>query len=445
MLHQGCFACDGLRRFRTRSSSLVLQCLHITPYTSRPHASRALRSAAAAAAAAAVQPLAARAVVERQQRLACKQQLPQKRRQVTADAAKDATGGLATWGLVAAVLSLGTLNRVLYRLALVPLRDYVFFLAQAQNIGYLVIYFSLMFIRYRQGKVSQAMLATPKPLFVLTGLCEAAAQLLMMTGAAHLPGALLPLLMQTVLLWNMLFSRMVFGTKPNAMQNLGVAAVLAGVAVASWPSGSSAAAAAAEVEPAYLLLCIVSFAFPALATIIKERIFKDAARRLGGGQQLDVLVVNSYCSAAQAGFLLLLLPVTCHLKGLSLPDLPAYLTAGTACLLGGSPACGADCTGAPLLPLAYIAVNIAFNVAAVYLVRSSGAVATALTMSCLVPITVLAFTLPLPLLPQAQLGAGFVLGALLLMLGLLTYNAQLWLPAALQLGRKWQAGLLAGG
>lgn len=40
------------------------------------------------------------------------------------------------------------------------------------------------------------MLATPKPLFVLTGMCEAAAQLLMMTGAAHLPGALLPLLMQ---------------------------------------------------------------------------------------------------------------------------------------------------------------------------------------------------------------------------------------------------------
>jgi hypothetical protein len=52
-------------------------------------------------------------------------------------------------GLIAGVLGLGTLNRVLYRLALVPLRDYVFFLAQAQNIGYLVIYYSLLFIRYR--------------------------------------------------------------------------------------------------------------------------------------------------------------------------------------------------------------------------------------------------------------------------------------------------------
>jgi hypothetical protein len=30
-------------------------------------------------------------------------------------------------------------------------------------------------------------------------------------------------------------------------------------------------------------------------------LLQDAARRLGGGQQLDVLVVNSYCSTAQVG------------------------------------------------------------------------------------------------------------------------------------------------
>jgi hypothetical protein len=52
-------------------------------------------------------------------------------------------------GIIAAVIGLGTLNRVLYRLALVPLRDYVFFLAQAQNIGYIVIYYFLLWVRYR--------------------------------------------------------------------------------------------------------------------------------------------------------------------------------------------------------------------------------------------------------------------------------------------------------
>jgi len=57
-------------------------------------------------------------------------------------------------------------------------------------------------------------------------------------------------------------------------------------------------------------------------------------------------------------FLLLLLPVTCQLKGLTLAQLPAYLTAGGVCLMGGSPPCGADCAGAPLLPLLYVAVNV---------------------------------------------------------------------------------------
>jgi hypothetical protein len=90
--------------------------------------------------------------------------------------------------------------------------------------------------------------------------------------------------------------------RPNALQILGVIAVLLGVGVASWPaagsSGSSAAAAVAAVEPVYLVVCAASFVFPALATIIKEHIFKSAAKRLGG-KQLDVLIVNAYCSTAQ--------------------------------------------------------------------------------------------------------------------------------------------------
>jgi hypothetical protein len=146
------------------------------------------------------------------------------------------------------------------------------------------------------------------------------------------------------------------------------------------------------VEPLFVGLCAFSFLFPALSSIIKERIFQQAAGRLG--QPLDVLVVNAYCSASQvrgwrracvlccwacattrhgwlqrnlrppllpllqAGFLLLLLPLSCALKGLTLEQLPAYLQAGAACLVGGTPACGANCAGAPLLPVLYCGVNV---------------------------------------------------------------------------------------
>ena len=53
----------------------------------------------------------------------------------------------------------------------------------------------------------------PKRRFVVTGACEAAAQLLMMAGAAHLPGALLPLLSQTGLLWQLAFSALLLGLR----------------------------------------------------------------------------------------------------------------------------------------------------------------------------------------------------------------------------------------
>ena len=48
--------------------------------------------------------------------------------------------------------------------------------------------------------------------------------------------------------------------------------------------------------------------------------------------------------------------------------------AGTTCLLGGSPSCGSDCSGAPMLPLLYIALNLGFNIAALNLLKTAGIV-----------------------------------------------------------------------
>ena len=69
--------------------------------------------------------------------------------------------------------------------------------------------------------------------------------------------------------------------------------------------------------------------FPALSAVFKERIFSDAKEKLGG-KDLDLFAVNSFGSAAQAGFVFLLLPVLCSLRGIDLQDLPQYLSAGKA-------------------------------------------------------------------------------------------------------------------
>ena len=41
---------------------------------------------------------------------------------------------------------------------------------------------------------------------VLIGACEAAAQLLFMVSAGHLPGVMLPVIGQTYLVWNLMFA-----------------------------------------------------------------------------------------------------------------------------------------------------------------------------------------------------------------------------------------------
>lgn len=74
-----------------------------------------------------------------------------------------------------------------------------------------------------------------------------------------------------------------------------------------------------------------------------------------------------------------------------LPSPLASLSAGWQCFRGLSPPCGGDCSLSPALPLAYLAVNLLFNVSALELIRLAGNVVMSLTMSSIVPLTILAF------------------------------------------------------
>lgn len=82
------------------------------------------------------------------------------------------------------------------------------------------------------------------------------------------------------------------------------------------------------------------------------------------------------------------------------------------------------------------AFNLAFNISALALIRQSGNVVMSLVMSCVVPLTLFAFTQPLPYLaPAPPLGPSFLAGVFVLMAGLMAYNGQLLAPAL----RKWLA------
>ncbi|KAK8601860.1 hypothetical protein V6N13_058462 [Hibiscus sabdariffa] len=321
---------------------------------------------------------------------------------------------------------LGVGNRVLYKLALVPLKHYPFFLAQLATFGYVLVYFSALYLRYHAGIVTDEMLSMPKAPFLAVGLLEALGAATGMAAGAILSGASIPILSQTFLVWQILLSMIFLGRRYRVNQLLGCLLVAVGVII-TVASGSSTGYSLKEASLFWSLLMIVSFLLQAADTVLKEVIFLDAAKRLKCGS-VDLFVVNSYGSAFQALFIWLLLPFLSKLWGIPFSQLPNYLKDGAACFLNiGGTLSSAGCDGAPLLPLLFVIVNMGFNVSLLHLLKISSAVVSSLASTFSVPISVYVFTLPLPYLGVASsLPTGFVAGAIILVIGLLLYA---WSPS----------------
>ncbi|KAG8660261.1 protein CLT1, chloroplastic isoform X2 [Manihot esculenta] len=312
---------------------------------------------------------------------------------------------------VAATVILGVGNRVLYKLALVPLKHYPFFLAQLATFGYVLVYFTILHIRYNAGLVTDEMLSLPKAPFLLVGLLEALGAAAGMAAAAMLSGASIPILSQTFLVWQILLSITFLGRRYKVNQLLGCFLVAIGVII-TVASGSSASHSIKDAGIFWSLLMIFSFLLQAADTVLK-------------GGSVDLFVVNSYGSAFQALFVCLLLPFMSKLWGIPFSQLPSYLKDGAVCFLNiGSLSSG--CDGAPLLPLLFVLVNMGFNISLLHLLKISSAVVSSLASTFSVPISVYVFTLPLPYLGVASsLPTGFVAGAIILVLGLFIYA---WTP-----------------
>ncbi|XP_038977172.1 protein CLT2, chloroplastic-like isoform X1 [Phoenix dactylifera] len=312
------------------------------------------------------------------------------------------------------------LNRVLYKLALVPMKNYPFFLAQVTTFGYVAVYFSILYIRYRAGTVTKEMLAIPKSRFIAIGFLEALGVASGMSAGAMLPGPAIPILSQSFLVWQLILSVIILGRKYSFNQIFGCLLVTVGVVLAV-ASGANGGQFLCEVEFRWPALMVASSAFQSAASILKEFVFIDSAKRLQG-KPLDIFVVNSFGSAFQALFVFLLLPFLSNMRGIPFPELPSYIKSGAACFLnlGGNMT---GCEGAPLLPLLFITMNMAFNISLLGLVKISSALVASLAATLAVPISIYILSLPLPYIPQGtSLNTYFIIGAAIVVLGLILYN-----------------------
>ncbi|RLN22225.1 protein CLT1, chloroplastic-like [Panicum miliaceum] len=197
----------------------------------------------------------------------------------------------------AAVVAMGTGNRVLYKLALAPLREYPFFLAQFATVGYVVIYFSILYLRYQAGIVNDEMLSLPQKPFLAVGILEAFGAAAGMAAGAVLPGASIPILSQTYLVWQLLLSAIFLKRRYRINQITGCFLVAIGVII-TVASGSGTGASLKSTGIVWPLLMILSFFLQAADSVLKETIFRDASKKLKCGS-VDLFVVNSYGSAYQ--------------------------------------------------------------------------------------------------------------------------------------------------
>lgn len=321
-------------------------------------------------------------------------------------------------------------------MALVPLENYVFFLAQFQTFAYVFAYAVVLAIQTKQKRLASTAWRVPnrfRSLFLGIGFVEALSSLLSFIGAAKLPGVMVPLLSQTILVWQVVLVYVVLKKSLSWLQLLGVAGVVGGVGLAAMPGAMMEGPSIwANVDPKYALLYVFSCLFPAIDTLLKDRLFKKG-KTWQGGRDVDLFVVNTFGSASQAMFVFLLLPLVTQSRGIPLNGLGTHLAMGWDCFRGLTPACGSDCTGAPLLPVLYVMVNLLFNISALNLISQAGNMVFSLVMSGIVPLTMWAFTLPIPVVvgvlgTPPMLGMNFPAGTLLLTAGLLIYNSKLIMP-----------------
>ena len=380
---------------------------------------------------------------------------------------------------VALVVSTGVVNRLLSKASIDACGPRLaLFLALLQASAPALAYSLILWLRVRAGLTTREELDAPPTLPLLAvGAGEASSSVLGFLVASRLPGAALPMLAQSMLVWQMGFESFFLKRRQTRGKLVGAAMVVAGVCLAAWPAktvaakatataAKTAAAAAATATAASAiplgaaLTYVFAQSFPAAAALAKERIFARAAEKLNSGssseeggsgsgrdgdgaaaaattttkrkrRQLDTFVVSARSSVAQAAVVAALLPLSALLgpARLSLKDLPRYLLDGARAVAGLSSSDGLvpPPPGFPALPLSYVAANVLFNVALLRLLRAAGAFVYGAGAALLVPAAIVAFSVRWPFLPalglqqvggSSSLGPHFVLGAVVLVAGL---------------------------
>eukprot|EP00930_Biecheleria_cincta_P034896 TRINITY_DN24050_c0_g1_i2.p1 TRINITY_DN24050_c0_g1~~TRINITY_DN24050_c0_g1_i2.p1 ORF type:complete len:435 (+),score=55.90 TRINITY_DN24050_c0_g1_i2:50-1306(+) len=337
-----------------------------------------------------------------------------------AESAKSA--GAAALGLSLICLLSTVMNRMTFRFVLVPMGRVTHLLSVTTNLVYIAFFASVVQYKMKSGAITSeswdfATKGRGRWLLLCAGLAECTAFTLMPLFARNLPGSMLAILSQSMIPFSMLFSIIAFKRSYDSLQYIGVAIVLAGIGVCSYPKavaeaavlGSDGSGLAKFLANSVGLL--LSYSFIAASFIFKEKCFKRFSAESTSGSSLDGNVVNLAAALCQCGALWVLWPF--NFKFIT-PLSPAEY-------FGVAKGVFTSASAAAVVALYWIA-NIYYLGASLTVVQKLSSVIALLVGAVAVPISALLFCFNWPVLGAETFTGYTVAGLLVIFGGLLTYN-----------------------
>eukprot|EP00930_Biecheleria_cincta_P034895 TRINITY_DN24050_c0_g1_i1.p1 TRINITY_DN24050_c0_g1~~TRINITY_DN24050_c0_g1_i1.p1 ORF type:complete len:428 (+),score=63.12 TRINITY_DN24050_c0_g1_i1:50-1285(+) len=330
-----------------------------------------------------------------------------------AESAKSA--GAAALGLSLICLLSTVMNRMTFRFVLVPMGRVTHLLSVTTNLVYIAFFASVVQYKMKSGAITSeswdfATKGRGRWLLLCAGLAECTAFTLMPLFARNLPGPSFRDMLAN-------FCGADLGRGYDSLQYIGVAIVLAGIGVCSYPKavaeaavlGSDGSGLAKFLANSVGLL--LSYSFIAASFIFKEKCFKRFSAESTSGSSLDGNVVNLAAALCQCGALWVLWPF--NFKFIT-PLSPAEY-------FGVAKGVFTSASAAAVVALYWIA-NIYYLGASLTVVQKLSSVIALLVGAVAVPISALLFCFNWPVLGAETFTGYTVAGLLVIFGGLLTYN-----------------------
>lgn len=345
----------------------------------------------------------------------------------------------------------GSGNRVASKIMTQPMQNYSFFLSLFNPIMYVTVYFTILFVRYARGIATKDMLLYPwKPYakdsssrsflyrcwraippakyFLLMGLLDGLGTILAIIATPNIAGSLLPILSQPIILYTMIVSVIILGTKYTYWQIWCVFLVITGAVTSLLPNLSGQNDQTSSLW--YSLLMAISPAPNAISFTLKELVFKE---RPG----LDLFIVNSHGSLFQLLLWPIFLPLAILLGQTGKLSFSEYVANGFQCFLGHTPSDVTPphlCDPMPLPYIVYITFNLLYNIFTLLLLKKASALLSFMAGTAILPISVLLFYFNWPLIGPQPINMFIIIGLIVILVGLVLYRYMTYLRDKHKLG-----------